>query len=286
MVEIREESTTRHDGPSAPSGSSPSGDSPSATNSHWRGQSTLARLLLESKRNHLMDFLKSRQTDAILFLTRIVTVLCTFYFVLPFGPRSSQYSAYSKAFAAAAATNALRVHQRVGGLRFTREFLSMVLMEDSCHYLIYSVLFITSTPVTMALMPIFLYGLLHSVNFATQICYAIGKATSVADKISELTRQHTQNLLGIIACSEIFLMPMLVAMVFVGKASFFLPFIYYRFVTLRYVSRRNHSTKLVFYQLRVSLEQAVSSPNCPQMIRNAVHFVISLTCRLCPATIQ
>lgn len=67
---------------------------------------------------------------------------------------------------------------------------------------------------SVALMPIFLYGLLHTVSFATQICYALGKATTLADRVSELTRQHTQNLLGIIACSEIFLMPMLVAMVF------------------------------------------------------------------------
>ncbi|EJW88542.1 hypothetical protein WUBG_00555 [Wuchereria bancrofti] len=139
MVEIHEESTTRHDGSSPPSSSSPSGESSSA-HSYVRGQSTL------------VDFLKSRQTDVILFLTRIVTVLCTLYFILPFGARSSQYSAYSKAFAAAAATNALRVHQRVGGLRFTREFLSVILMEDSCHYLIYSVLFITSVPVTSMLI--------------------------------------------------------------------------------------------------------------------------------------
>ncbi|MCP9259343.1 Transmembrane protein 33 [Dirofilaria immitis] len=204
MVEIHEESTTRHNGSSFSSGSSSSGDNPSATYSHnLRRQSTLVcspRFVL----SHVSEFLKSRQTDAILFLTRIVTVLCTFYFILPLGTRSSQYSAYSKAFAAAAATNALRVHQRVGGLRFTREFLSTVLMEDSCHYLIYCVLFITSTPVTMALMPIFLYGLLHSMNFAIQICYAVGKAANVADKISELIRQHTQNLLGVIACSEIF----------------------------------------------------------------------------------
>uniref|UniRef100_A0A915PB37 Uncharacterized protein n=1 Tax=Setaria digitata TaxID=48799 RepID=A0A915PB37_9BILA len=245
MVEIHEESTTRHDDSSVPSGGS--GDSPSTTQSHiLRGQSSLS------------DFLKSRQTDVILFLTRTITVLCALYFILPFGTRSSQYSAYSKAFAAAAATNALRIHQRVGGLRFTREFLSMVLMEDSCHYLIYSVLFITSSPVTMALMPIFLYALLHTVNFLVQICHGIGKATNIADKMSEITRQHTQNLLGVIACSEIFLLPILIIMVFV----------------------------LVFYQLRVSLEQAISSPNCPQMIRNAVNFVINLTCRLCPSTVQ
>lgn len=42
MVEIHEESSTRHDGSSPPSGSSPSGDSSSMTNSYWRGQSTLA----------------------------------------------------------------------------------------------------------------------------------------------------------------------------------------------------------------------------------------------------
>lgn len=68
---------------------------------------------------------------------------------------------------------------------------------------------------SVALMPIFLYGLLHTVNFATQVCYAIGKATNVADRVSELIRHHTQNILGIVACSEIFLMPMLIAMVFV-----------------------------------------------------------------------
>ncbi|VDN04938.1 unnamed protein product [Thelazia callipaeda] len=242
--------------------------------------------VLEFPFSKFQGFLKTHQADAVLFLTRIVTVLCTLYYILPFGTRSAQFSAYSKSFAAAAATNALRLHQRVGGLRFTREFLSMVLMEDSCHYLIYSVMFITATPVTMALVPIFLYGLLHAASFAVQICHATGNATEMSNKVQELVRQHTQNLLGVIACSEVFLMPMLVAMVFLGKASFILPFIYYRFLTLRYVSRRNHSMKLVFYQLRISLEQLVASPHCPHLVRKTVHSVISLFCRLFSTTVQ
>ncbi|VDN22137.1 unnamed protein product [Gongylonema pulchrum] len=117
------------------------------------------------------------------------------------------------------------------------------------------------------------------------MCNATGQATNIAAKVSELTRQHTQNLLGVIACSEIFLMPMIVVMVFTGKASIFLPFIYYRFITLRYMSRRNHSTKMFFYQLRVSLEQAVSTHGCPQFIRNAVYALIRGVSYLCPVAV-
>ncbi|VDM40328.1 unnamed protein product [Toxocara canis] len=203
----------------------------------------------------LQDYLKSRSTDSVLFAARVVTVLCSLYYILPVGSHSAQLSAYSKAFAAAAATNALRIHQRVGGIRFTREFLTQVLLEDSCHYLIYSVLFMTTVPVTMALLPVFLYALLHAANFSVQACNATGfGSTLYARRVAEFTNNHTQSLLGVIACSEVFIMPIFIAMIFT----------------------------VVFYQLRVSLEQVVSGPNCPQVFRSAVHGLISFVCRLCP----
>lgn len=62
----------------------------------------------------------------------------------------------------AAATNALRMQQRVGTVSFTREFLARLLLEDSCHYLFYAILFLTSAPVTMALLPISLFAGLHA----------------------------------------------------------------------------------------------------------------------------
>lgn len=266
MVEITEESSERHDG--SPSNSAGATGTSSA-----------------SMNIPLLEYLKSRSTDTILFLARVVTVFCTLCYISPLSTAATQHSYYSKAFAAAAATNALRLHQRVGSIRFTREFLAQILLEDACHYLLYSVLFITSVPVTMALMPIFLYAILHAASFTVQICNAIGRGTSnYARTVNELISGHTENLLGVIACSEIFIMPLFIAMIFSGKASIFFPFIYYRFLTLRYMSRRNPSTKRVFYQLRVSLEQAVSGAGCPQVIRSSVHAIIAFICRLCPTT--
>uniref|UniRef100_F1LC45 Transmembrane protein 33 n=2 Tax=Ascaris TaxID=6251 RepID=F1LC45_ASCSU len=265
MVEIREEATERNDGSGSSGGTSATGDN--------------ANMATVS----IIDYLKFRSTDSVLFAARVVTVICSLYYVLPIGSHSAQNSAYSKAFAAAAATNALRIHQRVGGIRFTREFLSQVLLEDSCHYLIYSVLFMSTAPVTMALLPIFLYALLHAANFSVQACNATGYgATLYARKVAELTNKHTQSLLGVIACSEVFIVPIFIAMIFTGRVSIFFPFIYYRFLTLRYMSRRNNSTRIVFYQLRVSLEQAVSGPNCPQIFRSSAYGLINLVCRLCP----
>ena len=54
-----------------------------------------------------------------------------------------------------AATSALRLHQRIPRVAFTREFLATLLLEDSAHYLLYSVMFLYagSDPVTVALLP-------------------------------------------------------------------------------------------------------------------------------------
>ncbi len=41
------------------------------------------------------------------------------------------------------------------------------------------------------------------------------------------------------AMNEILLMPSVVLMIFTGKSGIFVPFVYYRFLSLRYQSRRN-----------------------------------------------
>lgn len=41
----------------------------------------------------------------------------------------------------------------------------MLFLEDSAHYLFYSILFIFSRQITMVLLPIFLFALLHLLSF-------------------------------------------------------------------------------------------------------------------------
>lgn len=53
-----------------------------------------------------------------------------------------------------AATSALRLHQRVPHVQLNRQFLERLFVEDSCHYLLYSLIFLYIAPVTCILFNI------------------------------------------------------------------------------------------------------------------------------------
>lgn len=65
-----------------------------------------------------------------------------------------------------AATSALRLNQRIPSVQFSREFFVQLLMEDSAHYLLYSLIFMYTSPMTMVLAPIFLFALLHFASYS------------------------------------------------------------------------------------------------------------------------
>ena len=59
------------------------------------------------------------------------------------------------------ATSALRLHQRLPQVQFNRQFLTMFLMEDSAHYLLFSLIFLYTAPITLVLGPMVLFVVLH-----------------------------------------------------------------------------------------------------------------------------
>ena len=54
------------------------------------------------------------------------------------------------------------------------------------------------------------------------------------------------------------------------------------FIFLRYSSRRNPYTRAVFYELRVSLEQAAAAPNFPNFARGLLHKAINIVSNMAP----
>ena len=56
------------------------------------------------------------------------------------------------ALLANALTSALRLHQRLPHFQLSRAFLSQALQEDSCHYLLYSLILVNSYPITSILL--------------------------------------------------------------------------------------------------------------------------------------
>jgi hypothetical protein len=234
----------------------------------------------------IVDYLKANAAESFYFVLRIVTIYFTALYVLPLTSASYQKTAYSKAFLSAAATNAFRLHQRMRASTtptFSRQFLQELMLEDSAHYLLYCVIFASSPSVTMALLPIFLYALLHSLNFIIKTASETGHGNSaLVQKATEFKGQHTANILGTIACAEIFVFPIFFAMIFMGRANIFFPFLYFRFLSLRYVSRRNPYTRMTFANLKMSLFNAASRPACPGLVRNIIYKTVGLIERFAP----
>lgn len=82
---------------------------------------------------------------------------------------SSSQSAYNKVLLANAATSALRLHQRLPAFQLSRAFLSQLFVEDSCHYLLYSFIFMYVSPVFLALVPVVSFAILHASSYSLKL---------------------------------------------------------------------------------------------------------------------
>lgn len=218
-----------------------------------------------------------------MWLSRLFTVYCSALFVLPLLGLHEAASFYQRALLANALTSALRLHQRLPHFQLSRAFLAQALLEDSCHYLLYSLIFVNSYPVTMSIFPVLLFSLLHAATYTKKVLDAKGSNSlpllrSVLDKLST----NQQNILKFIACNEIFLMPATVFMLFSGQGSLLQPFIYYRFLTLRYSSRRNPYCRNLFNELRIVVEHIIMKPSCPLFVRRLCLQSIAFISRLAP----
>lgn len=236
-----------------------------------------------SSLQRIMRFMSANKIEAVLWMTRIFSIFSTISFFLPvFG--GHPYSSYQKVLLSNAATSALRLHQRVPNFQFSREYLASLFLEDSAHYLFYSMIFVISSPVSMALMPVFLYALLHAQNYTKQLLNQIGPSSLqlVRNLLTKLESNQV-NILRFIACSEIFLMPTIIFLLFTGQGSFLLPFFYYRFLSLRYSSRRNPYCRQLFTELRLVVETLCSKPQCPSFVKNLCYKGIEIVCRLAPS---
>lgn len=237
----------------------------------------------EQPQQGVMAYLMSNKVETTLWGTRMFTVICSIMFLLPFFG-GNPYTLYQRALISSAATSALRLHQRLPNFQFSRAFMSTLFAEDSCHYLFFSIIFLNCNPITMALVPVFLFALLHASTYTKNLLNLIGPNSMmlIRNLINKL-QIYQVNILRFIACAEIFLMPAVIVMVFSGKCTIFHPFVYYRFLALRYGSRRNPYCRTLFMELRMTVEHVTNKPQCPQVVRNISAKLIAFISRLAPA---
>ena len=168
-----------------------------------------------------------------------------------------------------------------GNFSLNRAAIESVFREDSAHYLVFSIIFLMQpVKITMALMPISLMAMIHAVKY----CYKVLETTgwSTGRNLLNFVAVKQQILFRLVALTEIFLMPALIVMVFLGRAQLFSPFLYYRYIMLRYMSQRNAYCRQVFYELRVAGDQYKNSPKVPGILKKAIDMAQRVCLRLVP----
>lgn len=115
----------------------------------------------------MIEHFKANKVDAAMWLMRLLGVVFTVGYILPiFG---NQQSAFNKVLLSNAAVSALRLHQRLPAFTFSREFLARLFVEDSCHYLMYSLIFFNVQPTLLILVPIVLFAVLHASSYSLKL---------------------------------------------------------------------------------------------------------------------
>merc|ERR1712241_1365629 len=179
------------------------------------------------------------------------------------------YNSYYKALMASAATSALRLHQRLPQVQFNRQFLGLFLSEDAAHYLIFSMLF--------------LFALLHFASYSLTLLDTLGQNSWWgARMLISLVELQSRNILRLVAFHEVFLLPFTVMMIFAGKTNLITPFLYYRFLSLRYTSRRNPYCRTICHELRMTMEALAYNPKCPGWAKNIIYKAITMASNLAP----
>lgn len=108
-----------------------------------------------------------KQVQTIIILIRFLGF--PFQFLFSFSTRfwwRNAQNAFYKVLLANAATSALRLHQRMPRLQFTREYFALLLVEDSCHYLFFSTIFLYVSPFILILLPVVLFAILHAASYS------------------------------------------------------------------------------------------------------------------------
>nr|CAB3267095.1 transmembrane protein 33 [Phallusia mammillata] len=231
----------------------------------------------------ILAFLAAKKVGTAMWVMRWYTVILSIQYMF-FCSAFEMGQYFQRAIVANAVVCALRLHQRVPQFRFSREHLALLTQEDSCHYLIFSMIFLSCHPITIALMPVIVFGVLHASSFTRQIMDMHGSNSyPFARKIINHIAKNQAVLFRFTALNEILLMPTVFMMLISGRATLFAPFLYYKFLQYRYLSRRNPYSRMVFYELRMVAESMSRNPNCPQFLASLIIRMISAISNLAPS---
>ncbi|XP_050543945.1 Krueppel homolog 2 [Daktulosphaira vitifoliae] len=229
----------------------------------------------------LKQHIVTHKVEVTLWATRLAAIIFTFAYLVPLFWNPA--SAYYRILLANAATSALRLHQRLPTMQISVQFLTQLFKEDSCHYLLYSLIFLYVSPNILIILPVFLFSLIHFASYSLTLLDLLGQNSWWGARLLiSLVEFQSRSILRLIAFSEILVMPLTLFMSFFGRSGLLTIVFYYHFLTLRYASQRNPHTRLMFGDLRVAAENFANKPTTPSFLQSAILSGIATICRMAP----
>lgn len=97
----------------------------------------------------LKDFILADKISFAMWIARLIIIISSLLFIVPISG-INPFSLYQKALLGNAVVSALKLHQRLDNIPFqlNRAYFQTLFIEDSCHYLLYSIIFLNSYPIT------------------------------------------------------------------------------------------------------------------------------------------
>lgn len=223
-----------------------------------------------------------------LFVMRFCTILGTFIFLLSsLGLLTDMgHWAYTNAMITSFFTFSIRLYQRKLERQiyvFSKEMYQLMVMEDAGHYMLYTFFYYNQLPLSIYLIPPFLYAIMFSVKFTNGLIpFLPGFLQSGMQRLNSRIARGQVELRRFIAYTEIFLLLVVVWNVLSGYMFILAPFIQYQFIRLRYQSVRNNSVMLVFSELRQGAEFLSRHPQCPPVVSSTIQRAVAFVCSLAP----
>eukprot|EP00051_Salpingoeca_urceolata_P027760 m.483166 g.483166 ORF g.483166 m.483166 type:complete len:272 (-) comp22802_c0_seq1:127-942(-) len=235
------------------------------------------------QRQGIVGLLTSQPSSTVLFVARIASVVFSVLFLVSTGFAS--LNNYRLALKMGTLSSAIRLYQRVADTppSLTLQFFRTLLLEDSFHYVLYTILLLGVKPSLVFLSPVAIFAFFHSTIFLRKLLTAsnVGVLQRLVPTIGRLDTLATSGFV-LVAKAELFIFFIIVFQTVTMMSGKYLVALaaYPQFMLLRYFSRRNPHFRTVVAGLEQTLDGLSRSPSCPAIVARAYGNVKALVIKV------
>ncbi|KAI8799711.1 hypothetical protein BJ742DRAFT_781099 [Cladochytrium replicatum] len=182
------------------------------------------------------------------FLGHVTTVFQTFMYLFYSRFAKSGASSYSKAYYGTMLSFCIILYKAHGVPQFSRAYLQRILMDENTQYLLLSLIWLTSGPIWVTLIPFCTFSFFHALTYTREqilpnLFPAPGAATpgtfsfarAVSNRIGQFMTTYQTPALYFVAYTEVYIIfPYVVLSILFGRASILTPLLYGHFLRFRH----------------------------------------------------